>query len=148
MLGKTNFRLEPVLNYTSNIVDTLELEFAQLKLAHKNETEVLERLESAKMEEMDALQHQQHGVLDCEAILLRQKYLQVLDTQIVRQKARVRAAEEKVNAKRDELIDSMKSQKTLEKLKENHLAAQQLDDRRREARIIDDLVTTRYARER
>lgn len=148
MLSKGSFRLEPVLNYTSSMVDTLELEFAQLKLAHKNEMEVLERLEAAKIDEMDNLQHQQHGLLDCEAILLRQKYLQVLDTQISRQKTRVKAAGAKVDAKRDELVDSMKSQKTLEKLKENHIASQQLDERRREARIIDDLVTTRYARER
>lgn len=148
MIRKTHFRLEPVLNYTTNMVDTIELEFARLKLAHKNEMEVLERLEAAKLEEMDNLEHLQHGQLNCETILVRQKYLTVLDKQIDRQKTRVHNAEINVNAKRAELVEAMKSQKTLKKLKENHLAAQTLDEHRREARIIDDLVTTRYARER
>jgi len=147
-MKKPSFRLEPVLNYTSNIVDTLELEFAQLKLAHKNEVEILGRLETAKLEEMDALQHQQQGVINCESVLLRQQYLRTLDKQIQRQKARVSAAAAKVDEKREELVEAVKSQKTLEKLKDNHLAAQKLDNNRREARIIDDLVTTRYARER
>jgi flagellar export protein FliJ len=148
MSGSNNFRLDPVLNYTASVVDTLELEFAQLKLAHKNEVEILERLEAAKIEEMEQLQHQQQGLINCEAILLRQQYLRVIDTQVKRQKTRVKTAEQKVNAKREELVENMKSQKTLEKLKENHMADQQVNDRRREARLIDDIVTTRYARER
>jgi len=146
MLQKNDFRLQPVLNYTASIVDTLELEFARLKLAHNSEVELLNRLELAKNQEMDSLHTQQQGVLDCESILLHQQYLQVLDAQVKRQQDRVKQAEAKVNAKRLELVEHIKNQKTLEKLRDNHAASRQQDQRRREAGAIDDMVNTRYAR--
>lgn len=146
MLQKNNFRLQPVLNYATSIVDTLELEFARLKLAQNSEIELLNQLELAKSQEMDSLQSRQQGRLDCESIVLHQQYLQMLDAQVKRQKNRVKQAAEKVNTKRSELVEHIKNQKTLEKLRDNQAATQQQDLRRREAGVIDDLVTTRYAR--
>ncbi len=148
MLRKNGFRLQPVLDYTSSVVNSLEVEFAQLKLTHKNEIALLQRLEEAKHAEMNELHNQQQGVLDCDSILLRQQYLEALDTQITRQHIRAQTAEEKANAKRNELVDSMKEQKTLEKLKDNHSLTQRLNLQRKEARIVDDMVTARYGRER
>jgi flagellar export protein FliJ len=148
MLPNTSFRLQPVLNVASGKVDMLEVEFAQLKLAHKDETEILTRLESSRREEMEKLQREQRGKINCQSVLLRQQFLDVLDNQVARQQVRVDQALSQVNSKRDELVEGMKSQKTLEKLKSNHQSQQALDMRRRESRIIDDIVTTRYARER
>jgi flagellar export protein FliJ len=148
MLHTNNFRLQPVLDYKSNMVDTLELEFAQLKLTHKDQVEILNQLELAHSQEMDSLQGQQCGALDCQSILLRQQYLQVLEKQVNLQRERVKRAEANVNTKRSELVEMIKGQKTLEKLQANHIENEKIETRRRESRIIDDLVTTRYARER
>lgn len=148
MLHSNSFRLQPVLDYKSNMVDTLELEFAQLKLTHKDQLEILAQLEIAHTQEMDSLQGVQHGVLNCQSIVLRQQYLQMLERQVNLQRERVKRAEAKVNAKRDELVEMIKSQKTLEKLQANHIENEKIETRRRESRIIDDIVTTRYARER
>lgn len=148
MLHNNSFRLQPVLDYKSNMVDTLELEFAQLKLSHKDQLEILAQLEIARSQEMDSLQGLQYGVLNCQSIVLRQQYLQMLEKQVNLQRERVNRAEAKVNAKRDELVEMIKSQKTLEKLQANHIENEKIETRRRESRIIDDIVTTRYARER
>ncbi|GAB4432500.1 MAG: hypothetical protein Kow0031_13880 [Anaerolineae bacterium] len=148
MLHSNGFRLQPVLDYKSNMVDTLELEFAQLKLTHKDQLEILAQLEMAQTQEMDNLRGQQHGMLNCQSIVLRQQYLQMLETQVQLQRERVKRAEAKVNAKREELVEMMKGQKTLEKLQASHIENQKIETRRRESRIIDDIVTTRYARER
>ena len=85
MLNKNGFRLQPVLNYKSGMVDSLEVEFASLKLAHQNEVKVLLQLEHARSRGMDALRCQQQGVLDCETIRLHQQYLDMLDTQATQQ---------------------------------------------------------------
>ena len=52
-----------------------------------------------------------------------------------------------VEAKREELVKTMQDQKTLEKLKNRHRARELTELNRREARVVDDLVITRYARE-
>lgn len=148
MLHSNSFRLQPVLDYKSNMVDTLELEFAQLKLTHKDQLEILTQLEIAQSQEMDSLHGQQHGMINCQSIVLRQQYLQMLEKQVTLQRDRVKRAEAEVNAKRDELVEMIKGQKTLEKLQANHIETQKVETRRRESRIIDDIVTTRYARER
>ncbi len=148
MLHSNGFKLQPVLDYKSNMVDTLELEFAQLKLTHRDQVEILAQLEVAQSQEMDMLQGQQNGLLNCQSIVLRQQYLDMLERQLELQRDRVKWAEAKVNAKRSELVDMIKDQKTLEKLQSNHIETQKVETRRRESRIIDDLVTTRYARER
>jgi flagellar export protein FliJ len=149
MTIQQTFRLQPVLNYTESLVDNLELEFAELKVAQHKELRIQEELQHAQKSQLDSLhQQQQEGVLDCEAILLHQRYLDTLDSQIKRQKTRVAQATALADAKREELITTIKDQRTLDKLRQNFVAAQKLDLNRREARAIDELVITQYARKR
>jgi flagellar export protein FliJ len=100
MLPNTSFRLQPVLNVASGKVDMLEVEFAQLKLAHKDETEILNRLESSRREEMEKLQREQRGKINCQSVLLRQQFLDVLDNQVARQQVRVDQALSQVNSQK------------------------------------------------
>lgn len=146
MKKKNAFRLQPVLNYKVNLVDTLEVEFARLKQIQLEETSRLNQLEQTKAAEMDALRLQQNGQLDCHSIQLHQQYLQALDQVIHRQTHRVETAKQNTEIKREELVKTVQDQKTLEKLKEKHTHQQQLELSRREARVLDDLVTTRYKR--
>lgn len=149
MLDKNNFRLQPVLNFKSGMVDTLEMEFARLKIAHQIEADVLLALNQTMSQEMDALRRQQQkDSLDCDAILLCQQYLQSLNNQVARQTTRVEAARHRVETKREELVKTMQDQKALEKLRDRHQTKQARELLRREARVVDDMVTTRYARER
>jgi flagellar export protein FliJ len=148
MTLQQTFHLQPVLNYTESLVDNLELEFAELKVAQHKETRMLEDLEHAKKTQLDSLQNHQHGVLNCESIVLHQKYLDTLADQIKRQKVRVAQAATLADTKREELIGTIKEQRTLAKLRQNFVAAQKLDLHRREARAIDELVITQYARKR
>jgi flagellar export protein FliJ len=148
MANKTSFRLQPVLNYKSNLVDALEVEFSHLKQVHRQEANVLQQLQETKNQGMDALRRQQQGALDCETIRLHQQYLQALDTQVTQQTGRVEEAKGQANDKREELVKTMQDQKTLEKLRERHQVKQQRELLRREARVVDDLVVTRYKRER
>ncbi len=148
MSKQNSFRLQSVLNYKSSLVDSLETEFAQLRALQKSEEDALAHLETMVQDHTASLQRQQkNGVLDCQTIELHQKYLHFLHAHVERQKIRVAETRAQVETKREELVKTMQEQKTLEKLKDRHVARELIELNRREGRIVDDLVTTRYARE-
>lgn len=148
MAESTQFRLQSVLDFKSSLVENLETEFAQLKLAHTQATEVLGNLERAAQRQSDILlREQQQGLLNCQAIHLHQKYLDYLNDNVSRQKLRVEEAHRQMENKRLELVEMMKDKKTLENLRERHQTRVLRDRNRQEAKIVDDLVITRYARE-
>jgi flagellar FliJ protein len=148
MPDSQGFRLQPVLTFKSSMVDTLEMEFARLQVAYRNEMDALLVLVQAEDKEMEVLRQQQgRGYLNCEEIQLRQQYLRVLKEHVIEQTARVGETRQQMEAKRTELVEMMKDQKALEKLRERHQAQQAKELLRREARAVDDLVITRYARD-
>jgi flagellar FliJ protein len=149
-MSKTgSFRLQPVLNFKSSKVDVLEMEFSNLKAAHLREVGVLNALQRANQQHVDALcAEQQARDIDCQAIQLRQEYLNVLKDCMLRQSSRVIEAERQVETKREELVNLMKEKKVLEKLQERHLAQVRADQAHREARAVDDLMISRYANKR
>lgn len=147
MAESTDFRLQSVLDFKTSLVENLETEFAQLKLVHTQATEVLGNLERAAQRQSDILLREQQGVLNCQAIHLHQKYLDYLNDNVARQKMTVEEARRHMEAKRLELVEMMKDKKTLENLRERHQTRVMRDRNRQEAKVIDDLVITRYARE-
>jgi flagellar protein FliJ len=140
----TDFRLQPVLNYKSQMVDALEMEFARLKLAYQQEQALLTSLQQAAEHEMDALHERQAGQLDCSEIQLRQDYLHSLQHTVVQQNGRVEEAEQRMGCKREELVETMQDQKALEKLREHHQAQVHKEMDRRESLAVDDMVTGRF----
>ncbi len=91
-MADRDFRLQPVLNYKSSVVEALEMEFARLKLKHLEEQQVLDNLQQREQHHMDSLrQQQQKGQLDCDLIQLHHQYLQSLTDHVAAQAARVNA---------------------------------------------------------
>lgn len=142
----TDFRLQPVLNYKSQMVDALEMEFARLKQAYQREQTLLDNLLQTAENEMRALTERQVGPLDCSEIQLRQDYLLALHESAQQQADRVIQAEQRMGSKREELVETMQDQKALEKLREHHQAQLRKELERKESRVIDDLVTGRFVR--
>ncbi len=147
MSQQKNFRLQSVLNYKTGLVDNLETAFAQLRAIQKSEEDALRHLEEMVQAHSESLHRQQgESALNCQTIELHQKYLRFLHNHVNRQKVRAAEATTLAEQKREELVQMMQEQKTLEKLKDKHVTRELLELNRREARIVDDLVTTRYAR--
>ena len=149
MFNKKGFPLQSILKFKSSAVDTLEAEFGQLKVAHQNQVNALQNLQQVKNQEMVVLQQlQQNGVLDCQAIQRQQQHLQTIDTQMIQQATRLQESQLQLENKRQELVETIQDQKTLENLRDRYQANQAQELRRREASTIDDIVITRYGRER
>ena len=148
-MADRDFRLQPVLNYKSSVVEALEMEFARLKLKHLEEQQVLNSLQQREQQHIDSLrQQQQRGQLDCDLIQLHQQYLRSLTDHVVAQAARVNEAAQQAETKREELVKTMQDRKMLEKLRERYRTRQAQELLRRETRAVDEIVTTRYVRER
>lgn len=148
MAQQNKFRLQSILNFKSSIVDSIEVEFAHLKLAYQHELSILHNLQETTQRQAETLQERQQQLsLDCQTIEQHQKYLQFLHLNITQQTERVAVAKDRMDAKRDELVKMIQDKKTLENLRQQHIARETEDMLKRENRIIDDLVTTRYARE-
>ncbi len=148
-MADRDFRLQPVLNYKSSVVEALEMEFARLKLRHLEEQQVLNGLQQRQEQHMDSLrQQQQQGRLDCDLIQLHQQYLRSLTDHVVAQAARVHEVAQQAETKREELVKTMQDRKVLERLRERFRARQAQELLRRETRAVDEIVTTRYVRER
>ena len=147
MKGNNEFRLQSVLNLKASTVDMLEVEFARLKSDHEREARMLLALKVAEQHEMESLSEHQCGRLDCEDIKARQRYLKLLHEDVVDQAMRTEVAKLQMESKREELLETLKEYKTIQKLRERHVALQAKEMGRREARVIDDLVSARYVRE-
>ena len=144
-----SFRLQSVLNYKASVVEALEMEFARLKVVHQQEKETLTGLQQAEKQEVDSLRaEQQQGPIDCDLIQLHQQYLGSLNDHVTEQTARVVLVAEQVETKREELVKTMQDQQMLQKLRERHQLRQAKEMLRRETRAVDEIVTTRFGRER
>jgi flagellar export protein FliJ len=144
-----SFRLQSVLNYKASVVEALEMEFARLRVVHQQEKETLTGLQLAEKQEMDSLRAQrERGPLDCDLIQLHQQYLDTLNDHVTQQNALVVDAAQKAETKREELVKTMQDQQMLQKLRQRHQLRQAREMLRRETRAVDEIVTTRYGRER
>ncbi|MCB0197058.1 MAG: flagellar export protein FliJ [Anaerolineae bacterium] len=149
MFSKKGFPLQSILKFKSNAVDTLEAEFGHLKVAHKNRVDTLQNLQQVKNQEMVVLQQlQQNDALDCGAIQRQQQYIKSIRTKIIQQVTLVEEVQLQLESKRQELAETMQDQKTLENLRDRYQTNQSQVMHRRETRTIDELVITRYGRER
>lgn len=149
MFNKKGFPLESILKFKSSSVDTLEAEFGRLKMAHQTQVNILQNLQQVKNQETVVLQElQQNGLLDCQAIQRQQHYIQTLHKQMAQQAVRLEESQLQLDIKRQELVETIQDQKTLENLRDRYQANQSQEMRRREANTIDDIVITRYGREK
>jgi flagellar protein FliJ len=149
MPQKKGFPLQPVLNFKSGKLDIIEIEFAQAKEAFRRETDILRRLLMTETKEMDALsQDQQKGELDCTSIQQRQHFLESVREWIERQTERVAEVQKQMEAKREELVKAMQDKNTLEKVRDRFKQEQAVELQKKETLMVDDIVTSRYARER
>lgn len=144
MAKQINFRLQPILNMKENLVDQLEVAFAKSRMAHQQAVARLEHLQQLKRQTQITLQQQQQGLLNQESIQHHLRYLQHLESCLLDQTAQVALAEEAMEAQRTELVKMMRDKQTLETLRDHHQARQLKAINQKEAKAVDDLVTSRY----
>jgi flagellar FliJ protein len=146
-VARFRFRLQPVLEHRRRLEELAQIELAQAQAVQQREEAALQSLHERARLAVDRLEQQRlAGPLDIEVLLLGMRYLDVLKGQADRQQQVVERLREQAEAKRQALIGSMQQRKVLEQLRERQRNAFLLEQRRQEARQVDELVVMRHGR--
>ncbi len=141
------FRLETILKYRRKLEEGVQLEFSQVQ----NELMVGQRRLVALNDEQSGqlatvIELERPGLVDISGIRDGFAYIEFLDRSIIHQRDTITNVNDRLEAKRQDLIAAMKNRKVLEKLKERQHEKYLDWVKRSEAQLADDIVTSRYGR--
>ncbi|CAB1083527.1 hypothetical protein D1AOALGA4SA_11089 [Olavius algarvensis Delta 1 endosymbiont] len=142
------FKLEPLLRHRRHQEEICQKELAESERLLADEKSKLRRQKREKRINVQNLQVNQKEKIDVSVLILSMNYIEQLSKKIEEQKRCVREAGKKLNQKRNELIIIMKKRKTLEKLKEKSRLAYQQKTMQNERKFMDEVASTRQARNR
>jgi len=140
------FNLEPLLDHRRYQEEVLQKELALSSTHLAREENKLRWIQQERKKYALGLQHRQRQDVLVSEIQLYIGYLERLVKDLEKQRQRVQVAQEKVDLKRNELIDTMKKRKALERLKEKGRHQFQLKMRKRERNFMDEVASVRYSR--
>jgi flagellar FliJ protein len=144
-MGKVRFRLQSVLAHRRRAEERLQMELAALSSEYLREEQALPVMQHSLGRQMKALARLQAAqVLDLVAIELGLAALGRTQSGIERQQALLKELSEKMEEKREELIQAMKNRKVLERLKEKQRARALAEERRADATAGDEIARTQY----
>ena len=143
------FNLQPALSHKQRLEEISQMELAELEQSYARERRALEllcELERLGYEEIN----QQHGSgnLNVAAIGLSFSDLQALQKRLEQQMFVLQDLANKIEHKREELIEISKERKALEKLKEKHARKVAQAMIRAENKIMDEIATSQFYRRR
>lgn len=145
---KFNFRLQRVLEFREREESEAQVQFQQAKaLTHQ----ALEQLEGMYQAIDHSRQFAQNQVLSSNNDASH--YLQAADdfarlqqVRIQRQRELIRSLKEDEELKQDRLVKATVDKKAIEKLREKAFAEFKEQSRKREDKVLDDLVSSRHRR--
>lgn len=148
-MARFKFQLQVVLDHKQRLEDLAQLELSQAQAAQLREETALSELRQAEEDAVTTLEQQRFtGRLDIESLQLGMNYLEGLKVQIQRQQQVVERVQRVTESKREALMVRMQERKALERLKERQREAFLLEEGRREAREVDEMVVMRFVREK
>ncbi|MCL2223873.1 MAG: flagellar export protein FliJ [Defluviitaleaceae bacterium] len=144
-MPRFQFRLQQYLGVKEQIESQKELEYGRaIQLVEEEKQKLVEfrQRKDAAVEELRVLVTKAISPFE---IRRYNNNIERLKHQIVAQEERVKAAEAFAEQKRQELVQAMKERKALETVKENAREEFQLEANLAEQKVVDELVSFKYA---
>lgn len=140
------FKLEPVLSLKEKIEDSKKRELGVATM-HK-EVLLNEKLQLMKKKEeaIQAVKSHNSTVVDVQSLKAFNQYSVYMDQAIKAKNKQVQEAQNKVDEKREELLEAVKERKILDNLKDIQNEVFMEEEKREEQRILDDIVTYKYGK--
>lgn len=114
------FPLDPVIEQRKKKTEALEIEHADLVRLETECREAIGTLQKRIAEQRAAIgSHGKGGPIDLEMVRNSMSYMDWLDKKIEDERRKLREITKRVDAKRAELLQSMRDQRSIEKLREN-----------------------------
>lgn len=132
------FSLEPVLNHRKLLEEGLQKDFAVLKRQLFEERETLFRFEQSKDQFSRELRKKQTKKMNVSDILLYTDFIHQVSMEIEKQSEKILEIEKNIEQKREELIEAMKSRKTIDRLREKGLKAYLQDLSKKEGVLMNE----------
>jgi flagellar export protein FliJ len=146
-VAREAFRLEQVLELRRQREEQEQLALRALLDEQRSEQDRLEQLRSRQQSHIAAIAARARaGAFDAAELEQAQRYLDRLAAEIEAQTLALAHCESRVEAQRTALMQALQGRRALEQLKEQHEEATRLDERRAEAKVADDIATTRFVR--
>jgi flagellar protein FliJ len=139
------FRLQKVLDYRIRVEDQRKAELAELEARRTILINERTRLENDQARALLRMRTQEFDLVDLQ---LTRLFVERLDRDIARKNEEIAAMEQRVLAKRQELIQASQERRVMEKLREKQEADYWLGVLRAEQKLLDEMGTTVFHRNR
>lgn len=140
------FKLQSVLEYRLNIEEKILNEFSDLKRILEEKKAVLKALIDERNRLMDELRNMQRSVMRSDDVASLVTYVENLRLKEKEQKNIIHQANEKVEQKRQELIEAVKKRKIMENLRDRHAEEYRKNLNELEQKNSDEMSVLKYGR--
>jgi flagellar protein FliJ len=140
------FRLQSVLDYRKNIEQKILSEFSEKKRQLDAETQKLNNLIIERVNLLDDLRKMQDRHLHADEIASYVSYIEQLRDDEEKQKKVIIDVQEHVELIRKELLEAVRKEKVMEKLKERHAEEYEGVIRAREQKNSDEMSVLKFGR--
>ncbi|MCD6290463.1 MAG: flagellar export protein FliJ [Anaerolineae bacterium] len=146
-MGRSRFRLEPVLSYRESVVEARELELAKAIQAQVRAEHALHALRKERARALKMVRNMHRAArIDPLKLTAAESYLTRLEADLERQGATVRELAQRTEQCRVTLHEALKDKKKIEHLKEQEEQRRAWEEARAEQAQLDELSTVQYNR--
>jgi flagellar protein FliJ len=139
------FRLQKVLDYRIRIEDQRKAELAELEARRSILVAERVRFEQEQARTLGRMMTTEFDLVDLQ---LSRLYVERLDRDIARKREEIAVVAQRIEAKREELIAASQARRAMERLREKQEAEYMLGMLRAEQKILDEMGTTGFHRNR
>ena len=144
-MKKFQFGLDTVLDYKTQILESLQAEHGAILAQVRKQEEVLRRLEHRYGQTNEAFCEKKKTGLSVADALAFETGLRALEKDIHREGEKLAQLRRREAAKRAEVVQAKQDTSSLEKLKDKKWEAYRKEEQKAEERFIDELVSTNRA---
>jgi flagellar FliJ protein len=138
------FRLEAVLRHRAHLEQNAQRAFAQAHSKWLTARMTLDNLIQSCDQYRHELSEKLHNRFRPEEIILYNRYLARLKTEVARQQAQVDQLAKAKEVQRRQLMSAVKDRKMIEKLKSRHLETLEHQGREQEQKLLGEAAISRY----
>lgn len=142
------FRLASVLRYRTSVEEAMRRAAAEKRERLQAETAERDALLLRRRDHLRDLGEKLSRGMNVSENILYIDYLVRMDDETVLRKKAMEAAEEAAEIARGRLIEAVRQRKVLDRLKEKHEEAREVERLRRETGLFDEIAVNRFNRDR
>jgi flagellar FliJ protein len=140
------FKMQTVLDVRKTLEEKATSELSTQKKELQQETENLQTLQQQKEELIDSLRNMQNKKVKVSEIMQRSAGIDICRQEESLQHEKVQTITEKVDRKREEVLEASKKKKVMEICKTRHFDQYQSEQRAHERTAIDEIVIAAHNR--